>query len=140
MDGYNEKLREIAEKDILIANLQKQLGKRPQVERRPLAQIVASRAHPPSTKPIVEIPGIPRTPKYYTPKELKEEMNKVKVAQIRVAMNFENKLKGKITYLIERADWPRFYSNIKKFSDILKRLRDNEPIVRTILDRWIRRE
>ena len=29
MDGYNEKLREIAEKDIFIANLQKQLGKRP---------------------------------------------------------------------------------------------------------------
>ena len=37
MDGYNEKLREIAEKDILIANLQKQLGKRPQVDRRPMA-------------------------------------------------------------------------------------------------------
>ena len=46
MDGYNEKLREIAEKDILIANLKKQLGKRPQVGRRLVAQIIASPTHP----------------------------------------------------------------------------------------------
>ena len=37
MDAYNQKLKEIADKDILIANLQKQLGKRPQVEVRPMA-------------------------------------------------------------------------------------------------------
>ena len=37
MDAYNQKLKEILDKDILIANLQKQLGKRPQVERIPVA-------------------------------------------------------------------------------------------------------
>ena len=71
MDVYNEKLKEIVEKDILIASLQKQLGKRPQVERRSVAQIIASLAQPPSTKPIIEIPRTPRTPKYYTHDELK---------------------------------------------------------------------
>ena len=49
MDAYNEELREIVEKYILIANLQKQLGKRPQVERRPVAQIATSPPHPPPT-------------------------------------------------------------------------------------------
>ena len=77
-----------------------------------MAQIVASPTHPSSTKPIVEIPGTPRTPEYYTPEELKEEMNKVKAAQIRVAINFENKLKDTLTYLIDRADWPTFYTKI----------------------------
>ena len=64
MDAYNQKLKKIVDRDILIANLQKQLGKRPQVERRPVAQIAASPAHPPSTEPIVEIPRTPRSPAY----------------------------------------------------------------------------
>ena len=37
MDAYNQMLKEIVDKDILLANLQKQLGKRPQVERIPVA-------------------------------------------------------------------------------------------------------
>ena len=64
----------------------------------------------------------------------------MKAAQIRVAINFENKLKDTLTYRIDRADWPTFYTKITKFADVLKILRDNEPIVRSILDTWIRRE
>ena len=71
MDAYNQKLKEIVEKDILIASLQKQLGKRPQVQRRLVAKIATSPAHPPSTEPIVEIPGTPRNPAYYTHDDLK---------------------------------------------------------------------
>ena len=52
MDAYNQKLKEIVDKDILIANLQKQLGKRPQVERRVVAQIATSPAHPLLLKPL----------------------------------------------------------------------------------------
>ena len=89
MDAYNQNLKEIVDKDILIANPQKQLGKRPQVERSLVAQIVSSPAHPPSTEPIVEILGTPRSPIYYTHDDLKEEMSKLKVAQVRVEMNFE---------------------------------------------------
>ena len=37
MDAYNQNLKEIVDKDILIANLQKKLGKRPQVKRIPVA-------------------------------------------------------------------------------------------------------
>ena len=102
MDAHNKKLRKIVEKDILIVNLQRQLGKKPLVERRLVAQIVASPTHPPSTQPIVEIPGTPRTLEYYTHEELKEEMNKLKAAQVGVAMNFENKLRDTIMYLIDR--------------------------------------
>ena len=78
MDAYNQKLKEIVDKDILIANLQKQLGKRPQIDKRLVAQIVASPAHLPSTEPIIQILGTPRTLEYYTHEELKEEMNKLK--------------------------------------------------------------
>ena len=46
MDAYNQKLKEIVNKDILIANLQKPLGKRPQVERTPVAQIATSPTPP----------------------------------------------------------------------------------------------
>ena len=67
-------------------------------------------------------------------------MNKSKAAQIRVAINFENKLRDTVMYLIDRVDWLTFYTEISKFADILKKLRDDESTIRTILDRWIRRE
>ena len=140
MDAYNQKLKEIVDKDILIANLQKQLGKRPQVERIPVAQIAASPAHTPSTEPIVEIPRTPRSPEYYTQDDFKEEMNRLKAAQIGAEMSFGNKLRDTINYLLDRVDWPSFYIEVNKFTDILKGLRDNEPRVRPILDRWVRRE
>ena len=105
-----------------------------------MAQIATTLAHPSCTEPIVEIPRTLRTPKYYTPEEMKEEMNKVKAAQIRVAISFEHKLRDTIMYLIDRVNWPTFYIEIAKFSNILKRLNVNEPIVRTILHRWIKRE
>ena len=100
-----------------------------------MAQITTSLAHPPPIGPFVEIPGTPRTPKYYTHEELKEEMNKLKATQIKVAMNFENKLRSTVMYLIDRVEWPTFYIELSKFSDILKKLRDD---VREILNRWIR--
>ena len=56
-------------------------------------------------------------------------MSKVKAAQIRVAMNFENKLRDTIMYLIDKVDGPTFYIEIAKFSVILKRLSDDEPTV-----------
>ena len=76
------------DKDILIANLQKQLGKRQQVERRLVAQIAASPTHPPSTEDIVEIPMTLRSPEYYTHDDLKEEISKLKAAQVRAEINF----------------------------------------------------
>ena len=105
-----------------------------------MAQIVASPTHPASTEPIVEIPGTPRIPEHYTFEELKEEMNKVKAAQIRVEISFENKLRDTLTYLLNMVDWATFYTKVTKLANILKGLRDSELTVRTILDIWIRRE
>ena len=67
-------------------------------------------------------------------------MNKLKATQIRAEINFENKRRDTITYLLNRVDWPTFYTEITKLADILKGLRDNEPIVRVIFDRWVKRE
>ena len=37
-------------------------------------------------------------------------------------------------------DWPTFYTKVNKLAKILKGIKDNEPRVREILDRWVRRE
>ena len=58
------------------------------MERRPVAQIVASLAYLLSNEPIIEIPGTLRTPEYYTHDDLKEEMSKLKAAQVRAEINF----------------------------------------------------
>ena len=105
-----------------------------------MTQIATSPTHPPSIEPIIEIPGTPRTPEYYTHDDLKEEMNKLKATQIKVAIYFENKLKDTVMYLIDRVDWPTFYTEISKFADIFKKLRDDESKIRIVLDRWNRRK
>ena len=55
-------------------------------------------------------------------------------------MNFENKLRDTIMYMIDKVEWPTFYIELSKFSDLLEKIKNNEATVRTILDRWIRRE
>ena len=105
-----------------------------------MAQITTSPTHPPPTRPIIEIPGTPRTPEYYTHEELKEEMNKLKASQVGVVVNFENNLRDTIMYLIDRVEWPTFYTELSKFVDLLENFKNNEALVRKILDRWIKRE
>ena len=102
-----------------------------------MALIYASPTHTPPTRPIVEIP---RTPEYYTHEELKEEMNKLKATQIGAAINFEDKMRDTIMYLIDRVEWSTFYIELSKFVEIIKNLKENEAIVRTILARWIQWE
>ena len=65
-------------------------------------------------------------------------MSKLKVAQIGAEINFENKLQDTINYLLNRWDWPTFYTEVNRLVDILKGLRDSEPIVSVILDRWVK--
>ena len=43
-------------------------------------------------------------------------------------------------YLIDRVGWPTFYIKLSKFVDLLQKLKNNEVAVRTILDRWIKRD
>ena len=55
-------------------------------------------------------------------------------------MKFENKLRDTIMYLIDRIDWPNFYTKLSKFASILNNLREDEATVREILDKSIKRE
>ena len=66
--------------------------------------IVSSPTPTPLNGPIIEILGTPRSPKYYINEELEEEKNKLRAAQVDVAMKFENKLRDTIMYLIDRVD------------------------------------
>ena len=67
-------------------------------------------------------------------------MNKFRVTQVGVAINFENKLRDTLMYLIDRVEWPTFYIELSKFVDLLQNLRNNEVTIIVILDRWIKRE
>ena len=67
-------------------------------------------------------------------------MNKPKATQIKVAINFENKLRDIVMYLIDKVEWPNFYLELSKFANILKKLKDDEPTINAILNRWAKRE
>ena len=41
---------------------------------------------------------------------------------------------------MDRVEFPTFYIELSKFTNILKRLKENETTIRAILDRWIRQE
>ena len=120
--SHEEKRKEVNERDNLIWKLRKQLGKMAKIQRQQRAPITSSRAPAPLSGPIIEIPGTPRSPEYYTNEELEEEKNKLKVAQIDVVMKFENKLRDTIMYLIDRVEWLTFYMELSKFAGILNKL------------------
>ena len=75
------KMKEIDERDRLISRLKKQLGKRAVRGSSSQAMITSSLAPTtPSTRPIIEVPNTPRSPKFYTNEELEEEKAKLRDA------------------------------------------------------------
>ena len=64
----------------------------------------------------------------------------MRVAQVDVAIKFEDKLTNTIFFLIDIIEWPTFYEELSKIVNILNELRNSEVVIRQILDRWIKRE
>ena len=70
LKAYEEKRKEVNERDNLIWKLRKQLRKRVEVRRPQRALIAASPTLAPLNGPMIEILGTPGSPKYYTNEEL----------------------------------------------------------------------
>ena len=79
LEAYNEKVREIDERDRIMSRLKKQLGKRVARDVCSHAMIPLSLTTSPSTGPIIEVSSIPRSPKFYTNEELEDEKAKLKI-------------------------------------------------------------
>ena len=66
-------------------------------------------------------------------------MNKLRAAQVGFVVNFENKLRDTLKYLIDRVEWPTFCIELSKFANLLQKLKYNEAIVRTIWTNGLKR-
>ena len=90
LEAYNEKIKEIDERDRLISRLKKQLGKRAVRDVSSHAMISSAPAPSPSIGPIIEVPRTPKSPKFYTNEELEEEKSSFRATQVDVAIKFED--------------------------------------------------
>ena len=93
LEAYNEKIIEVDERDKLITRLKKQLGKRIVRGSSSREMITSSNSPTPSTGPITMVPTTTRCPKFYTNEELEEEKAKLRVAQVDIAIKFQDKLR-----------------------------------------------
>lgn len=58
--------------------------------------------------PSIEIPNTPQRPKYYTTKDF-EEKSKLWALHVELDIEYEDRLKKAIMYLVDKIGWPTFY-------------------------------
>ena len=59
--------------------------------------------------PLIEIPDTPQRLEYYTSEEFEEEKSKLWALHVELNVQYEDKLRKALTYLVEKIEWPMFY-------------------------------
>ena len=68
--------------------------------------------------PLIEISSAPQGFQAYTTKELEEERNKIWSLHVELGVQYENKLRDFIMYLVDKIGWPVFYEQLSKLINI----------------------
>ena len=76
----------------------------------------------------------------YTTKELEEEKTKLWSMHVELGVQYENKIRDTIMYLVDRVGWPTFYLQLSKLIDVQNELTNNEATLRPITNKWISKD
>ena len=93
-----------------------------------------------NSTPLIEILDIPQRPQFYTAKEFEEEKRKLWALHVELNVQYEDKIKNTIKYLIDKIAWPTFYEQLSKLMDIWKELKNNEVTLKPIVNKWNNRD
>ena len=78
--------------------------------------------HPPidpfKLTPPIEILDTPQRPQYYTTEDFEEEKRKLQALHVELDIQYEDKLRKAIMYLVDKIGWPTFYEQLEKLINI----------------------
>jgi hypothetical protein len=62
--------------------------------------------------PLIEIPETPQRPQYYTTKDFEEDKRKMWALHVELDIQYEDRLRKEIMYLVDKIGWPKFYEKL----------------------------
>ena len=89
---------------------------------------------------LIEMPSTPQGPQVYTVEELEEERTKIWSLHVELGVQYENKLRDSIMYLVDTIGWLAFYEQLSKLMDIWNELKNNEATLKPIVKKWNSRD
>ena len=90
--------------------------------------------------PLIEILDTPQRPPYYTIEDFEEEKSKLWALHIELGIQYEDRLRKAIMYLVNKIDWKNFYEKLGKVINIWDELKANDDALKPIVKKQSRRD
>ena len=78
----------------------------------------------------------PYRPQYYTVEDFEEEKSKLWALDVELNIQYEDKLRKALTYLIDKIEWPLVYDQLARVVNIWEELKENEEVLKPIVNKW----
>ena len=121
----------------------KEVRRRMELENKVLGRASRPRItypHPPvvpfKSTPLIEIPDTPQRPEYYTAEDFEEEKSKLRALHVEFNVQYEDKLRKALMYLVDKIEWPLFYDQLARVVNIWEELKTNEEVLKPIINKW----
>ena len=130
LEAYNKEVK----KRIELEN--KLMGK----STRPRITYPCPPVEPFKSTPLVEIPDTPQRPEYYTAEDFEEEKRKLWALHVELNMQYEDKLKKALMYLMDKIEQPLFFDQLARVISIWEELKTHDETLKPIVSKQEKRE
>lgn len=124
----------------------KEVQKRIEFETKVLGQSTRPRItypRPPmkpfKSTPLIEMLDTPQRPQYYTAKYFEEEKSKLWALHVELNVQYEDKLRKALMYLVDKIEWPLFYDQLAKVINIWDGIKASDEALKPIVNKWSKR-
>ena len=85
--------------------------------------------------PLIEILDTPQRLEYYTTEDFEEEKSNLWALHVELNIQYEDKLRKSLMYLVENIEWPLFYDQLARVVNIWGELKENEEVLMPIVNK-----
>lgn len=85
---------------------------------------------------LIEIPDTPQRPQYYAPEDSEEKKSKLWALHVELDIQYEDRSRKAIMYLVDKIGWPTFYDQLAKIINIWEELKGSDDALKPIVYKW----
>ena len=89
--------------------------------------------------PLIEILETPQRPQYCIAEDFEEEKRKQWALHVELNVQYEDKLRKALMYLVEKIEWLVFYEYLVRVVSIWEEMKSHEEILKPIINKWGKR-
>lgn len=92
------------------------------------------------SNPLNEIPDTPQIHQYYIAEDFEEEKGKPWALHVEIDIQYKDRLRKEIMYLVDKIGWPTLYEQLEKVINIWNELKENDVSLKPIVNKWNKRD